>query len=98
MDISELRPGDNHYMAFVGPPTQYDFMGATQFRLLCTLGLRSHHSVLDFGCGSLRAGRLLISYLDKGKYFGIEPNMWLIEKAIENQIGRDLIRIKNPQF
>ena len=98
MDISKLAPGDNHYMAFVGPPTQYDFMGATQFRLLCALGLRSHHSLLDFGCGSLRAGRFLISYLNQGKYFGIDPNEWLIRDGIENEIGNDLVRIKKPQF
>jgi SAM-dependent methyltransferase len=98
MDISKLKAGDNHYMAYVGPPTRYDFMGATQFRLLCTLGLRANHYLLDFGCGSLRAGRLFIAYLDPGRYFGIEPNKWLIEDAINNQVGKDLIRIKNPQF
>jgi SAM-dependent methyltransferase len=73
-------------------------MGATQFRLLCTLGLRAYHYVLDFGCGSLRAGRLLISYLDEGRYFGIEPNKWLIEDAINNQVGKNLIALKKPQF
>lgn len=98
MDISRLKPGDSHYMAYVGPPTRYDFMGATQFRLLCTLGLRANHDLLDFGCGSLRAGRLFISYLDEGRYFGIEPNKWLIEDAINNQVGEDLIRLKKPQF
>ena len=98
MDISKQKPEDNHYMAYVGPPTRYDFMGATQFRLLCTLGLRANHYVLDFGCGSLRAGRLFISYLDPGRYYGIEPNKWLIEDAINNQVGKDLIRIKKPQF
>lgn len=98
MDISKLKAGDNHYMAYVGPPTQYDFMGATQFRLLCSLGLRSNHHMLDVGCGSLRAGRLFISYLDEGRYFGIEPNEWLIEDAIKNQAGKDLIHIKKPQF
>lgn len=98
MDISKLKAGDHHYMAYVGPPTQYDFMGATQFRLLCALGLRANHYLLDFGCGSLRAGRLFISYLDEGRYFGIEPNKWLIEDAINNQVGKDLIRLKKPQF
>jgi len=93
-----LQPGDPEYRAFVGPPEQYDFMGATQFRLLCALGLRGHHALLDFGCGSLRAGRLLIPYLDPGNYFGIEPNRWLIDEAIERQVGRDLIRIKRPSF
>jgi SAM-dependent methyltransferase len=94
----ELRPGSDHYLAYVGPPRQYDFMGATQFRLLAALGLREHHRVLDFGCGSLRAGRLLIPYLLPGHYHGIEPNRWLVEDAIANQIGADMVRIKQPRF
>ena len=85
-------------MAYVGPATQYDFMGATQFRLLCTLGLRANHYLLDFGCGSLRAGRLFIAYLDESRYFGIEPNKWLVDDAINNQVGNDLIRLKKPRF
>lgn len=93
-----MRPGDRHYKAYVGPPEQYDFMGATQLRLLCALGLRAHHHVLDLGCGSLRAGRLLIPYLDEGRYFGIEPNTWLVEDAIAQQIGRDLVSLKKPSF
>lgn len=96
--IAALKPGDPHYMAYVGPPTQYDFMGATQFRLLCALGLRARHRLLDFGCGSLRAGRLFIPYLEPGRYHGIEPNRWLIDEAIENELGEDLIRIKQPRF
>lgn len=98
MDVSNLKPGDKHYKAYVGPPTQYDFMGATQFRLLCTLGLRSNHFLLDFGCGSLRSGRFFLSYLDDGRYFGIEPNEWLIEDSVNNQIGKDVIILKNPRF
>ncbi len=98
MNVSELKPGDDHYMAYVGPPDQYDFMGATQFRLLTTLGLRANHSLLDFGCGSLRTGRLFLSYLDAERYFGIEPSKRLIEDAINNQVGNDLIAIKKPHF
>lgn len=93
-----LPPGSDHYMAYVGPPSQWDFMGATQFRLLTALGLREGHRVLDVGCGSLRAGRLLIPYLEKGGYFGIEPNMWLVEEAIERELGRQLVDAKAPQF
>src|SRR5262249_3090725 len=84
--------------AYVGPPRDYDFMGATQFRLLTTLGLREHHSVLDFGCGSLRAGRLLIPYLLPGRYYGLDPNRWLIEDAVAREIGADIIRLKRPTF
>ena len=98
MDISKLKLGDNHYMAYVGSPNQYDFMGATQFRLLCILGLREKHQILDVGCGSLCTGRLFISYLDRDRYFGIEPNKWLIEDAINNQVGKDLVSIKKLQF
>ena len=93
-----LTPGSEHYTAYVGPPEDYDFMGATQFRLLCALGLRAQHQLLDFGCGSLRAGRFLIPYLEAGHYCGIEPNGWLIEDAIEREIGADQIRIKQPRF
>jgi tetratricopeptide (TPR) repeat protein/SAM-dependent methyltransferase len=98
MDYSSLKPGDKHYRAYIGPPLQYDFMGATQFRLLCTLGLRAHHQVLDLGCGSLRAGRFLINYLEPENYCGIEPNQWLIDEAIKEQIGDSLIAIKKPRF
>ncbi len=93
-----LKPGDDHYMAYVGPPAQYDFMGATQFRLLTTLGLRDTDKVLDLGCGSLRAGRLLIPYLLPDGYCGIEPNKWLVDDAIANELGADLVRIKRPRF
>ncbi|CED70305.1 putative SAM-dependent methyltransferase [Aliivibrio wodanis] len=98
MDYSKLKPGDDNYRAYIGPPMQYDFMGATQFRLLCTLGLRSEHKVLDLGCGSLRAGRFLISYLEPDNYHGIEPNEWLIKEAIKNQIGDGMVDIKRPKF
>jgi len=95
---ARLDPGAEHYRAYVGPPGEYDVMGATQFRLLTALGLRETHKLLDFGCGSLRAGRLLIPYLLPGNYFGLEPNKWLIEDGIERELGRDILRVKRPTF
>jgi cyclopropane fatty-acyl-phospholipid synthase-like methyltransferase len=94
----KLAPGSDHYTAYVGPPEQYDFMGATQFRLLTTLGLREHNSLLDFGCGSLRAGRLFISYLLPERYYGLEPNRWLVDAGIDEQIGRSMLKLKRPTF
>src|SRR6476660_5378603 len=96
--IQKVAPGMDHSTAFVGPPEEYDFMGATQFRLLTTLGLREHNSLLDFGCGSLRAGRLFIPYLLPGRYFGLDPNKWLIDEAIDKELGRDIINLKRPTF
>jgi SAM-dependent methyltransferase len=94
----ELKPGDSHYRAYVGPPEDYDLIAAMTFNLLTTLGLRQHHSLLDVGCGSLRIGRLLIPYLNKGKYFGIEPNEWLVQDGVKREIGESLVQIKDPKF
>ena len=95
---SSLKAGDRHYRAFVGPPAGYDILAALQFNLLTTLGLRETHSVLDIGCGSLRAGRLLIPYLLPERYCGLEPEEWLLREGIENEVGNDLVRIKKPTF
>ena len=93
-----LKPGDPQYRAYVGPPEDYDLIAAMAFNLLTTLGLRQHHSLLDIGCGSLRIGRLLIPYLNRGKYFGLEPNEWLVEEGIRRELGDTLVQIKQPTF
>jgi len=69
-----------------------------QFNLLTSLGLMEHHFLLDIGCGSLRGGKLFIPYLLPGRYFGIEPEQWLIEEGIKKELGEDIIRIKRPVF
>lgn len=99
-DAKTLPAGSQeHYSAYVGPPEQYDFMGASQFRLACALGLREDHDLLDFGCGSLRAGRLFIPYLLEDRYCAVEPNAWLVEQAIAGELGGDdIIKIKRPRF
>ncbi len=83
---------------FVGPPEKYDLASAGQFNLLTALGLRQQHTLLDIGCGSLRGGRLFIPYLERGKYFGIEPEQWLIDQGVETELGGDLVAIKQPSF
>ena len=93
-----LKPGDPQYRAYVGPPEDYDLIAAMAFNLLTTLGLRQHHSLLDIGCGSLRIGRLLIPYLNRGKYFGVEPNKWLVDEGIKWELGETLVQIKRPTF
>jgi SAM-dependent methyltransferase len=93
-----LKPGDAHYRAYVGPPEDYDLIAAMTFNLLTTLGLRQHHSLLDVGCGSLRIGRLFIPYLNRGKYFGVEPNEWLVGEGIKRELGEALLEIKRPTF
>jgi SAM-dependent methyltransferase len=94
----DLKPGDPQYRAYVGPPEDYDLIAAMTFNLLTTLGLRQHHWLLDIGCGSLRIGRLLIPYLNQGKYFGVEPNKWLVDEGIRRELGETLVQIKRPTF
>src|SRR6476469_8105886 len=93
-----LKPGDPHYRAYVVPAEDYDLIAAMTFNLLTTLGLRQHHSLLDIGCGSLRIGRLLIPYLNQGKYVGVEPNEWLVDEGIRRELGETLVQIKHPIF
>jgi len=90
--------GVPQHRQFVGPSDRYDLMAATQFNLMTLLGLREFHTLLDIGCGSLRAGRLFIMYLHTGKYYGVEPEKWLVEEGITNECGRDLISLKCPNF
>lgn len=100
MTLNPEEPNFNmpNYRSYVGPPDRYDFMGSSQFRLLTSLGLRSNHKLLDFGCGSLRAGRLYIPFLDKGNYYGQDPNQWLIDDGFKNELGKDIIDLKKPKF
>ncbi|MCI0639009.1 MAG: class I SAM-dependent methyltransferase [Gemmataceae bacterium] len=87
-----------HHRFFVGPPEQFDRSAALQFTLLTCLGLREYHTLLDIGCGALRAGRLFIPYLLAGNYYGIEPQEWLVEAGVQDEVGSDLVRIKRPTF
>jgi len=97
-NFEELNAGDLHYKAYVGPPKKYDLVGAMQFNLLTSFGLRDYHKLLDIGCGSLRSGKMLIPYLRKGNYYGLEPNKWLIEDGIKYELGEEIVSLKSPSF
>lgn len=98
-DLGHSLPvGAHHYRAYVGPPEKYDLVSAMQFNLMTHLGLREFHYLLDVGCGSLRAGRLFIPYLLPAHYYGIEPEQWLIQEGIKNELGQEILRIKQPVF
>jgi SAM-dependent methyltransferase len=90
--------GGEHHRAYVGPPASYDLITALAAGLLFAAGLRETHRLLDLGCGSLRVGRLLITYLRPEHYFGIEPERHYVEEGIERETGRDLVEMKRPQF
>ncbi len=93
-----LHSGDPHYRAYVGIPEDYDLTSAATFSLLTLLGLRQHHRLVDIGCGSLRTGRLLIPYLNRGNYLGLEPNEWLVRDGIRYDLGESILAVKQPRF
>lgn len=95
--VQQMRETRN-YKRFITPPEFYDTVGALQFCVLRNLGLRENHYLLDIGCGSLRGGKLFIPYLLPNRYYGIEPEQWLIDEAIDKELGRDMVRIRQPTF
>lgn len=60
-----------------------ELMGPWQVRALRALGLRREQRLLDVGCGTLRGGLCLASYLEPGRYAGMEPNTGLRSVARE---------------
>jgi SAM-dependent methyltransferase len=87
-----------HYKRHVGPPEMYETLGRHQFELLKACGLQPSHSLLDVGCGSLRAGQFFIRYLDRGNYAGIEPNRKILDQGIRRNLSGSTIEQKNPAF
>ena len=80
-----------NYKEYIGREDEFDFLAGNQFCLLYLSGLREYHKVLDFGCGALRLGRLLIPYLNVGNYHGFDPNNYLWEDFIKNEFSEDYI-------
>ncbi len=81
---------------YVGPPEYFDLITAMSFGLLAVLGLRERHRLLDIGCGSLRVGRVLIPYLGRGNYVGIEPNPRALEAGVRMHLGESALELKAP--
>lgn len=86
------------YRAAIGPPDLYDVIGAQQFLVLIEAGLRGYHRLIDIGCGSLRGGRLFIPYLDRGNYFGLEPDADLVNMGLKEELGLQVLDVKLPTF
>ena len=42
-------------------------------------GIKDHHKVLEWHCGGLNLGKLLIPFLGRGSYGCIEPQSWMVK-------------------
>lgn len=75
----------------------WEEVGALQLDYLKAHGLRPDHRLFDLGCGTLRAGRLLIRYLQPGGYTGMDMSGEAIAEA-EALIDREGLRRKQPHL
>lgn len=103
VDLEALAPPEfgarlDHRKYVAGSDWTGAMSGVGVVKLLEKLGLKPQHRLLDFGCGSLRLGRWLIPYLEKGNYFGIEPNLWLVEMGRMEEVPTKVWGAKRPTF
>ena len=75
-----------------------EISGQLQFELLRKEGCNPQSRVLEIGCGCLHAGVPLMKFLGVSAFAGIEPNDWLIKKALKNSEVRRLVDEKKPRF
>lgn len=76
----------------------WEELGRLQFDFMVGQGLLPDHVLLDIACGSLRAGRHFIPYLNKGNYLGMDKEGELIENGLRHEILAAVIEEKEPEF
>lgn len=87
------------HRGFVGGDGVYwDEIGTLQFNFLKSEGLKAKHTLVDVACGSLRAGRLFINYLDVGNYMGIDKEVNLVIHGVVEELGISAFVEKKPEF
>lgn len=84
---------------FVGGSVEkFEMGGRVQLIALIRAGLYPCSKVVDVGCGALRGGYWLIHFLNKGCYFGIEPNRKMVDSGIQELIEGEMLDAKCPMF
>ncbi|MDQ6851789.1 MAG: class I SAM-dependent methyltransferase [Actinomycetota bacterium] len=81
------------HRAFVGG--KWEPLGKLQLDFLTTMGLRPTDTLLDVGCGPLRAGRRFIDYLQPGHYYGIDASRALIRAGYDAELTAEQ-RVRTP--
>ncbi len=81
--------------SLVGPADLWDAKRRFQIEFLQRAGLKPHHRLLDFGCGTLRGGLPLIEYLDQGNYVGIDVRTETLKEAC-HELDESGLESKKP--
>jgi len=69
---------------------EFELMGRMELEILQREGLRSHHSLLDFGCGNGRLALQAVPYLSSGEFYGVDISKTFLRAA------RQRIAATNP--
>lgn len=75
---------------------KWDEIGKLQFDFLVAQGLKPHHRLLDYGCGSGRGAVHFVEYLDKGHYLGLDIDNSMIGFAVDVECAH--LMHKKPVF
>jgi hypothetical protein len=65
---------------------------------LLQCGLQETHTLVDVGCGPLRIGKQLITFLGSQCYTGIEPEASMLDAGIAHEVSGELLKLKRPRF
>lgn len=85
----------NNRHALVGPPHLWRMKRDFQIEFLKKAGLSSEHYLLDLGCGTLRGGTPIISYLQVGHYFGVDVRAEVFGEA-DKELREEGLLDKEP--
>jgi len=96
-DAERIRlMGHRSFVGGDGP--LWDVIANLQLDFLKSKGLSPSHALLDVACGSLRAGRLFINYLNVGNYLGVDKEINLIIHGVSEELGISVFVEKKPEF
>ena len=91
-----LRGNTSAHRGYVGG--MWDEIGQAQIDFMVNRGLKPHHVFIDVACGSLRAGRHFIGYLDPANYLGLDHHQWLIDAGLKHEVPGAVRIEKRPEF
>lgn len=76
---------------------KWEIVGPLQFEFLTKNGLKPENTLLDFGCGTLRAGRFFIKYLNPTHYTGLDISDEII-LAAKSLVKQEGLENKSPNL
>lgn len=77
--------------------SQWEELGQLQIEYMLAQGMKPEHRLLDFGCGTLRAGRHFIRYLDAGRYTGVDLSLGALEYG-KSLVAEEGLADKHPRL